>query len=47
MFVAIPVIWGANVFAYRQVFPLIEQNFNMNPPLPTAYGSDFGSGMPH
>lgn len=41
----LPVVFAANAFAYRQVFPLIEQNFNMNPPPPTAYGSSFGSGM--
>lgn len=44
-FVAIPVIYAANVFAYRQVFPLIENNFNFTPPPPSAYGSNFGSGM--
>ena len=44
LFVAIPVIWVANAFAYRQVFPLVERNFNMAPPPPNAYGS-FGSGM--
>lgn len=43
LFVAIPVIYAANAFAYRQVFPLIEQNFNFSPPPPTAYGSNFGS----
>ena len=41
----LPVIYAANAFAYRQVFPWIEQNFNMNPPPPGAYGSNFGSGM--
>lgn len=45
-FVAIPVIYAANAFAYRQVFPLIERNFNFTPPPPNAYGSNFGSGMP-
>ena len=44
IFVAIPVIYAANAFAYRQVFPLIEQNFNLAPPPPTEYGN-FGSGM--
>ncbi|MEQ1605991.1 MAG: hypothetical protein ABL999_14090 [Pyrinomonadaceae bacterium] len=43
--VAIPVVWAANVFAYRQVFPRIDQHFNMAPPPPSAYGSNFGSGM--
>lgn len=45
IFVAIPVIYAANAFAYRQVFPLIERNFNFTPPPPNAYGSNFGSGM--
>ena len=44
IFVAIPVIYAANAFAYRQVFPLIEQSFNLAPPPPTEYGN-FGSGM--
>ena len=43
--ISIPVIYIANAFAYRQVFPWIEQNFNMAPPPPGAYGSSFGSGM--
>ena len=42
--VSIPVMYIANAFAYRQVFPLIEQQFNMTPPPPTAYG--FGGGQP-
>lgn len=44
IFFVIPIIYAANAFAYRQVFPLIQQNFNMTPPPPTTYG-DFGSGM--
>jgi uncharacterized membrane protein len=44
IFFVIPIIYAANAFAYRQVFPLIQQNFNMSPPPPNAYG-DFGSGM--
>jgi uncharacterized membrane protein len=43
VFFVIPIIYAANAFAYRQVFPLIEQRFNMTPP--PAYGSGFGSGM--
>ncbi len=43
LFVAIPVIYIANAFAYRQVFPLIEQRFNMTPPPPNEYG--FGGGQ--
>lgn len=45
IFVAIPVVWAANVFAYRQVFPKVEQYFNMAPPPPSAYGSNFGNGI--
>lgn len=43
-FVSLPIMYVANAFAYRQVFPWIEQNYNLNPPPPTTYG-DFGSGM--
>lgn len=43
--ISIPIMYIANAFAYRQVFPLIEQNFNMAPPPPDAYGSSFGRGM--
>ena len=42
---SIPLILLVNAFAYRQVFPWVEQNFNMSPPPPNAYGSNFGSGM--
>lgn len=45
IFVAIPVIYAANVFAYRQVFPLFDFNMNTEPPPPVVYGSSFGSGM--
>lgn len=44
IFVAIPVMWAANVFAYRQVFPFVGQQFNMAPPPPNEYG--FGGGQP-
>lgn len=45
VFFVIPIIYAANAFAYRQVFPWVEQNFNMSPPPPAIYGSNFGSGM--
>ena len=42
IFVAIPVIYAANVVAYRQVFPYVGgTNFNTAPPPPDAY--NFGS----
>ncbi len=40
--VSVPVMYIAGAFAYRQVFPWMEQQFNMAPPPPTAYG-DFGT----
>ena len=43
--VSIPLIYVTNAFIYRQVFPVIENNFNMAPPPPNAYGGTFGSGM--
>jgi len=45
VFFVMPIIFVANVFAYRQVFPLIERHFNVNPPPPIVYGSNFGQGM--
>jgi uncharacterized membrane protein len=46
IFISIPVIYAANAFAYRQVFPLMQQNINnMMPPPPNAYGSSFGTGL--
>ena len=44
IFVAIPVVWAANVFAYRQVFPSEEDNANMFT-RPPAYGSIFGNDI--
>ncbi|MFN0139960.1 MAG: hypothetical protein ACKVQW_07720 [Pyrinomonadaceae bacterium] len=43
-FISVPLIYIANAFAYRQVFPFIGQQFNMAPPPPTTYG--FGGGQP-
>ncbi|MFN2500464.1 MAG: hypothetical protein ABR530_00435 [Pyrinomonadaceae bacterium] len=44
LLVAIPVVWAANTFAYRQVFPLMDERYNMTPP-PAAYGTNFGVGQ--
>lgn len=43
--VALPVVWAANVIAYRQVFPLLNWNPRTTPPPPSSYGSSFGQGM--
>jgi hypothetical protein len=46
IFVAIPVVYAANVFAYRQVFPYFDRpNFNTAPPPPEVYGGSFGRGQ--
>lgn len=45
IFVAIPVIWAANVFAYTQVFPLRDKFVKTSPPHPSEYGNTFGQGM--
>jgi uncharacterized membrane protein len=42
LFVAIPVIYAANAFAYRQVFPYIQSAFESAPPPPQAYGGGYG-----
>jgi uncharacterized membrane protein len=44
IFVAIPVIYAANVFAYRMVFPYFDRsNINITPPPPTEYGGTYGT----
>lgn len=44
IFVAMPVIYAANVFAYRMVFPFFDRpNINMTPPPPTEYGGTYGT----
>jgi hypothetical protein len=45
IFVAIPVIYAANVLAYRMMFPYFApSNVNTAPPPPDTYGN-FGRGM--
>lgn len=43
IFVALPVIYAANAFAYRQVFPKLESNFQNVPPPPNIYGGIYGA----
>lgn len=46
LFFVLPLIYGANAFAYRQVFPQGEPPpLNTAPPMPNEYGSNFGQGM--
>jgi uncharacterized membrane protein len=40
-----PILYAANAFAYRQVFPDSTPNMNYAPPSPAAYGSNFGQGQ--
>jgi len=37
--VSIPIMFLANAFAYRQIFPYVGRQLNMSPPPPTAYGN--------
>jgi hypothetical protein len=41
----IPIIYAANAFAYRQVFPNFEPNFQTAPPPPNVYGGNYGVGQ--
>jgi uncharacterized membrane protein len=43
-FIGFPIMYVADAFAYRLIFPHMERQFNMAPPPPTAYG--FGGGQP-
>ncbi len=45
VFFVLPIIYAANAFAYRQVFPHLEQNLQTAPPMPNEYGSNFGQGV--
>lgn len=40
-----PVIYAADVYAYRQVFPKTTRMMQNEPPPPTAYGGSFGVGQ--
>lgn len=44
VFVAIPIVFAANVFAYRMVFPIQAGDLNYSPPPPDAYDGSFGRG---
>ena len=41
----LPLIYAANAFAYRQVFPDSKQNFQNSPPPPNSYGNNYGFGQ--
>lgn len=43
-FIGLPLMYVADAFAYRLIFPYYEKAVNMAPPPPTAYG-DFGGQM--
>lgn len=45
IFFVLPIIYAANAFAYRQVFPHDGQAQNTAPPMPNEYGSSFGQGF--
>lgn len=41
----LPIIYAANAFAYRQVFPDLGQTFQNAPPQPDVYGGTYGTGQ--
>lgn len=43
--ISMPLIYAANAFAYRQVFPDVQRNVRDTPPPPNAYGGSFGFGQ--
>ena len=45
IFFVLPIIYAANAFAYRQVFPDTKQNFQNAPPTPDSYGNNYGFGQ--
>ena len=44
-FFVLPIIYAANAFAFRQVFPDTKQNFQNIPPPPASYGNNYGFGQ--
>jgi hypothetical protein len=45
-FFVLPVIYAANAFAYRQVFPILNQPFAPpGPPPPPQYAGSYGQGL--
>jgi len=45
IFFVMPILYAANAFAYRQVFPMVENIFQNIPPPPDTYDGNFGRGM--
>lgn len=43
IFFVLPIVYAANVVAYRSVFPSRESTFFNEPPRPDAYSGDFGT----
>ena len=41
----LPVIYAANIVAYKSVFPDNESHFNNEPPRPEAYDETYGTGL--
>lgn len=41
----LPIVYAANAFAFRQVFPHTDAPNNFAPPSPAEYGSSFGQGQ--
>lgn len=42
LLISVPLVYIANVVAYRQVFPSMPTQFNVTPPPPSSYGAGYG-----
>lgn len=42
-FISMPLIYAANAYAYRQVFPVAREKTRETPPTPSEYDGNFGS----
>jgi uncharacterized membrane protein len=43
IFFVLPVVYAANIAAYKKVFPDGEPQFNREPPRPEDYGGTYGT----
>ena len=45
LLIAIPLVYAAEIIAYKQVFPDLRESFGNEPPRPDAYGGTYGYGQ--
>ena len=44
-FFSMPLVYIANAFAYRQIFPYLDEQYRNMAPTPPAYGAGYGQGQ--